>query len=135
MDGKPRAPRAWFLATVLSLLTGLGVGAWVTGRSPRACAQASAQTAPAFPVAPQASASPRTVPSGAPVSFADLAEQVAPSVTNIVVSKTVKGMSFRVPSPFRVSFATIPWRAPSCLARTEGAHRVRKREHFASRSP
>ena len=100
MNGKPWALRAWFLATVLSLLTALGVGAWITGRSPKACAQAQAQTAPVFPVTPQASAPARTVPSGAPVSFADLAEQVAPSVTNIVVSKTVKGMSFRVPSPF-----------------------------------
>ncbi len=102
MEGKPRAPRAWFLATVLSLVTGLGIGAWTTGRSPKACAQAQTRTAPVFPLNPQASvpASARAVPSGAPVSFADLAEQVAPSVTNIVVSKTVKGMNFRVPSPF-----------------------------------
>ncbi len=117
MDGNPSAPAPqeylpkdprrgrsglWILTVVLTLVAGFGLGAWMTARAPRACAQSRAQAAPVIPLTPHAPppATAPAVPSGAPGSFADLAEQVAPSVTNIVVSKTVKGMSFRMPSPF-----------------------------------
>jgi len=110
MDGNARAPEApkhpearapralWILSTAITLLVGFGLGAWLTGRAPQVRAQVVAPAAPAFPVAPPPVA--RSAAGAAPISFADLAEQVAPSVTNIVVSKTVKGMNFRIPSPF-----------------------------------
>jgi serine protease Do len=51
---------------------------------------------PAFPVGrPSVRATPV-----APGSFADLAEQVAPSVVNITVSKTLQGTAFQFPTPF-----------------------------------
>ncbi len=99
MESNKRARGAWIVMTTLTLAAGFGLGAWMTARTPGACAQAQAQSR-FSPVSPAPPTAAQAVPSGAPLSFADLAEKVAPSVTNITVSKTVKGMNFRMPSPF-----------------------------------
>ena len=105
----PHAPRSRLLAAVSAaaiIVVGLGAFAWL----PHPVADHAVGDAHRVQVAANAPApahTPRMLENGAPFSFADLVERVAPSVVTVTVEEKVKPSQLtdqNIPAPFRDFF-------------------------------